>query len=44
MIPFHIIYSWLFKSFRIDGETELVDRLMADGYKKLIIIKRSWIF
>lgn len=44
MIPFHIIYSWLFKSFRINGETELLDRLVRDGYKEFIIIKRSWIF
>lgn len=44
MIPFHIIYRWLFKSFRIDGETELLDRLVEEGYKKFMIIKRSWIF
>lgn len=44
MIPFHIIYSWLFKSFRISGETELIDRLIHEGYRKLMIIKRSWIF
>lgn len=44
MIPFHIIYSWLFKSFNISGETELIDRLINDGYQKLMIVKRSWIF
>lgn len=44
MIPFHIIYSWLFKSFRINGETELIQRLKNDNYKKIMIIKRSWIF
>lgn len=44
MIPFHIIYSWLFRSFRIDGETELLIRLSKDGYKKFMIVKRSWIF
>lgn len=44
MIPFHIIYSWLFKSFRISGETELIDRLLQDEHKKLMIVKRSWIF
>lgn len=44
MIPFDKIYSWLFKSFSIHGETELLDRLVNDGYKKMMIIKRSWIF
>ncbi len=44
MIPFHIIYSWLFKSFRINGETELIQRLKNENYKKIMIIKRSWIF
>lgn len=44
MIPFHSIYTWLFKSFRISGETELVDRLIAEGYTRIMIVKRSWIF
>ena len=44
MIPFHSIYSWLFKSFRISGETELIDRLIAEGQTRVMIIKRSWIF
>ncbi len=44
MIPFHHIYSWLFKSFRIAGETDLIDRLINDGYEKILIVKRSWIF
>jgi len=44
MIPFHRIYSWLFKSFRISGETELIERLITDGYSKIMIVKRSWIF
>ena len=44
MIPFDRIYSWLFKSFNISGETVLVERLIADEYQRLLIIKRSWIF
>lgn len=44
MIPFHIIYSWFFKSFRISGETELIDKLINNGYTRLMIVKRSWIF
>lgn len=44
MIPFDKIYSWLFKSFNISGETELIERLVGDGYAEIMIIKRSWIF
>lgn len=44
MIPFHKIYAWLFKSFSIGEETKLVDRLLAQWYTKMMIIKRSWIF
>jgi len=44
MIGFHNIYSWLFKSFRISSETELVERLITEWYSRIMIIKRSWIF
>jgi hypothetical protein len=44
MIPFDRIYSWLFKSFNISGETELIERLVRDGFTQIMIIKRSWIF
>ncbi len=44
MIPFDKIYSWLFKSFNISGETELISRLVRDGYTHIMIVKRSWIF
>lgn len=44
MLPFHHIYSWFFKSFRINWETELIDRLISEGYSSIMIIKRSWIF
>lgn len=44
MLPFHHIYSWFFKSFRIDWETEIVDRLISEWYSSIMIIKRSWIF
>ena len=44
MIPFHKIYSWLFKSFNISGETILIDRLISEWYQEFMIIKRSWIF
>lgn len=44
MIPFDRIYSWLFKSFNISGESLLISRLMEEWYKEFMIIKRSWIF
>ena len=44
MIPFHLLYSWLFKSFRISSETDLVDKLIAEWFRKIMIVKRSWIF
>lgn len=44
MIPFHKIYTWLFRSFRIDSETSMVQGLINEGVKSIIIIKRSWIY
>lgn len=44
MIPFDIIYTWLFKSFNISWETDLIERLVRDWYTQIMIIKRSWIF
>lgn len=44
MIPFHKIYGAIFKSFDISSETETVARLREEGVKKIMIIKRSWIF
>lgn len=44
MIPFHKLYSWLFKSFNISWETILIERLINEWHQKYMIIKRSWIF
>ena len=44
MFPFHKLYSAIFKSFDISSETETVARLREEGVKKIMIIKRSWIF
>ncbi len=44
MIPFHRIYSFLFKSFDINSETDTIKRLQSDGIERIMIIKRSWIF
>lgn len=44
MIPFHRIYAWLFKSFSIGEENKIVERLIEQGYIRMMIIKRSWVF
>lgn len=44
MIPFHKIYSTIFKSFNINSETETIERLNDEWIKKIMVIKRSWIF
>ncbi len=44
MIPFDRIYSFFFKSFNIDSETETIERLMKEWIKEIMILKRSWIF
>ena len=44
MFPFHRLYSAIFKSFDISSETTTVARLREEGVKKIMIIKRSWIF
>lgn len=44
MLPFDKLFSWLFKSFNISGETLLIERLHEEWHQKFMIIKRSWIF
>lgn len=44
MIPFHRIYSWLFKSFAIGQENKIIEQFIEQWYQKIMIIKRSWFF
>lgn len=44
MIPFDKLYSLIFKSFNIKSETETIERLEKEWVKKMMVIKRSWIF
>ena len=44
MIPFHKIYSALFKSFDLQSETNTIRHLIGDGISRVLIIKRSWIY
>lgn len=44
MIPFHKLYSLIFKSFDVKSETNTIKNLIAENVTRLMIIKRSWIF
>lgn len=44
MIPFHKIYSALFKSFDLQSETNTIKHLISDGMSRVLIVKRSWIY
>ena len=44
MIPFHKLYSLVFKSFDLKSETNTIKNLIADGVSRVLIIKRSWIY
>jgi hypothetical protein len=44
MIPFHKIYSLIFKSFDLKSETNTIKNLIKDGVSRVLIVKRSWIY
>lgn len=44
MLPFHKIYSAIFKSFDLKSETNTIKSLIHDGVSRVLIIKRSWIY
>ncbi len=44
MIPFHKLYSLIFKSFDLQSETNTIKNLVNDGISRVLIIKRSWIY
>ena len=44
MIPFHKLYSMIFKSFDVKSETNTIKNLVAENVTRLMIVKRSWIF
>lgn len=44
MLNFRSVYEFVFSSFRISRDTELVDQLLAEGDRYGLIIKRSWIY
>ncbi len=44
MLNFRAVYEFLFSSFRIDRDTAFVEKLVADGHRFAILIKRSWVY
>lgn len=44
MIPFHKLYSLIFKSFDLKSETNTIKNLIGDWVSRVLIIKRSWIY
>jgi len=44
LINFRWAYELIFKSFDVAADTSLVNKLETDWVKKMIIIKRSWLF
>ncbi|MDQ1344338.1 MAG: hypothetical protein QG650_1059 [Patescibacteria group bacterium] len=44
MLNFRKIYEFFFSSFRIAKDTELVSKLIDEGERYGLVIKRSWIY
>ncbi len=44
MLNFRSIYEFVFSSFRISRDTELLAKLIEEGERYGLIIKRSWIY
>lgn len=44
MLNFKALYEFLFKSFVVGRDVEMIERLLEDGYQSVLIIKRSWLY
>lgn len=44
MFNFKAIYEFFFKSFVVARDVEMIERLKSEGYRSILLIKRSWIF
>lgn len=44
MLNFKAIYEFLFKSFVVGRDVEMVQQLYESGHESLLIIKRSWLY
>ena len=44
MINFAALYRFLFKSFAVGRDVEMVDRLVSEGDEAFLLIKRTWLY
>ncbi len=44
MLNFRSVYEFIFSSFRISRDTDLLSKLIEEGERYGLIIKRSWIY
>lgn len=44
MINFKAFFEFLFKSFVVGRDVEMVERLHREGYQSILLIKRSWLY
>jgi len=44
MLNFKWLFEFLFKSFLVGRDVEMIERLYLEGYQSLLIIKRSWLY
>lgn len=44
MLNFRSVYEFVFSSFRISRDTDLLSKLIEEGERYGLIIKRSWIY
>lgn len=44
MLPFHKIYWFFYKSFKIQDDTKIIEDLEKQKIKRVLVIKRSWIY
>ena len=42
-IPFYKLYGWFFSSFKVDSDTEFLNK-NHEKYGRVMVIKRSWLF
>ncbi len=44
MFNFKRLYEFLFKSFLVGRDVEMVERFQKEGYDSILLIKRSWLY
>lgn len=44
MLNFQKLFEFLFTSFRIDRDTELVAKITEDGHRFALLVKHAWVY